>query len=161
MSSPTSHPSSPSTRTTPPGFKWRCSTFFITSVVTVAMFTDLFLFGLIVPILPFSLSDRLKVPTSQIQSSISFSLSLYSGFSVLFSPIFGHLSDKYQRKQTLYLVGLLSLLISTYLLMMTKELRIFYLARALQGCSAACVWVIGWTLLRDNVGQERLGVAMG
>lgn len=145
----------------PIGFSRRSSTSFVTSVVTVAMFTDLFLFGLIVPLLPFALQSRLKVPPEKIQSSISFSLSLYSGFSVLFSPVFGYLSDRFQARRNLYLFGLLSLLSSTMILQKTKELNIFFLARAMQGCSAASVWVVGWTLLRDNVGQEKLGVTMG
>ena len=36
----------------PAGLSWRSNTFFIVSTVAVGLFTDLFLYGLIVPILP-------------------------------------------------------------------------------------------------------------
>jgi len=55
----------------PLGFKWRQNTFFIVATVGVGLFTDLFLYGLVVPILPFILQDRIGIPQEQVQSYTS------------------------------------------------------------------------------------------
>jgi hypothetical protein len=46
-------------------------------VVCLAVFTDVFLYGLIVPVLPFALSARLGLPKSKIQRWNSILLGTY------------------------------------------------------------------------------------
>jgi hypothetical protein len=47
---------------TPIALRWRSNTLFIIPTVGIGLFTDLFLYGIVVPILPFILTDRLQVP---------------------------------------------------------------------------------------------------
>jgi len=56
---------------TPIGLRWRASTLFIVFTVVVALFTDLVLYGLVVPVLPFMLSERIGVPEEKNQSYVS------------------------------------------------------------------------------------------
>jgi hypothetical protein len=42
--------------------KWRSSDIFIVSTVFMAVFGDTFLYSVIIPVLPFSLTTRLQMP---------------------------------------------------------------------------------------------------
>lgn len=57
----------------------RSSDGFIIFVVGVAVFTDMMLYGLIVPILPYSLSDRVGIPKEQVQRWNSILLGSFGG----------------------------------------------------------------------------------
>lgn len=61
---------------------WRSSTTFVIVVVCVAVFTDIFLYGLIVPVMPFLLSQRVGVPDHEVQFWTSALLATY-GASIL------------------------------------------------------------------------------
>jgi MFS family permease len=145
----------------PKGLKWRSNTLFILSTVGIALFTDLFLYGIIVPILPFILNDRLSLPHSQIQIYTSILLACYAGASFLFSIPAGVIADKLPARQLPFLVGLVALLMSTILLAVGQSIGALILARILQGTSAAVVWTIGMALIMDTVGSKKLGVTIG
>ena len=49
----------------PWALNWRSNTLFIVATVAVGLFTDLFLYGLVVPLLPFVLRSRLEVPDAE------------------------------------------------------------------------------------------------
>ncbi|KAK8221199.1 major facilitator superfamily domain-containing protein [Phyllosticta capitalensis] len=147
---------------TPPlGLKWRTNSLFIISTVAIGLFTDLFLYGLIVPILPFMLEDRVGVPQSQVQSFVSGLLTSYAAASVLFSPVAGFLADRVSTRQAPFLLGLVSLLIATMLLFVGQSIAVLVVARVLQGISAAVVWTIGLALCLETVGSDNLGKTIG
>ncbi|MCJ1401021.1 hypothetical protein MMC11_004233 [Xylographa trunciseda] len=141
--------------------KFRSSTKFIISTVGIGLFTDLFLYGLIVPILPFILQDRVSVPSSQVQSYTSALLAAYAGASVLSSPPAGIIADRLSARQLPFLLGLVALLGATVMLHLGQTIVVLIIARVLQGVSAAVVWTIGLALLLDTVGAENLGIAIG
>ena len=145
----------------PAGLKWRSNTFFIVATVAIGLFTDLFLYGLIVPVLPFMLQDRVGVPEEQVQSLTSALLAAYAAASVVFSPVAGILADKVATRQAPFLFGLLALLASTVLLFLGTTVPVLALARILQGISAAFVWTIGLALCLETVGPENLGKTIG
>lgn len=147
---------------TPLGFRWRSSTVFICLTVGVGAFTDMFLYGLIVPVLPFMLKDRVDVPDSQIQSTTSNLLAIYAAASCLASPIAGVLADRLSSSRQLpFLLGLVLLLLSTILLAVGESVPVLALARFLQGASGGTVWTIGLALLIETVGQDNLGKTVG
>ncbi|KAK7520798.1 major facilitator superfamily domain-containing protein [Phyllosticta citriasiana] len=147
---------------TPPlGLKWRTNSVFIISTVAIGLFTDLFLYGLIVPILPFMLEDRVGIPQSQVQSWVSGLLTAYAAASVLFSPMAGFLADRVSTRQAPFLLGLVSLLIATMLLFVGQSIAVLVVARVLQGISAAVVWTIGLALCLETVGSDNLGKTIG
>jgi MFS family permease len=79
--------------------------------------TDLFLYGLIVPVLPFMLKERVNLPDSQIQSTVSNLLAVYAAASVAASPVAGIMADKFSDSRQLpFVLGLIMLVLSTVLL---------------------------------------------
>ncbi|KAF2739078.1 MFS general substrate transporter [Polyplosphaeria fusca] len=150
------------TITPPIGLKWRSNTFFIVSTVGIGAFVDFFLYGLIVPVLPFMLEDRVHIPDAQIQSTVSWLLAIYAAASCLASPVAGVLADRLASSRQLpFLLGLVLLLLSTILLALGRNIPVLALARFLQGASGGTVWTIGLALLLETVGQENLGKAIG
>lgn len=145
----------------PAGLKWRSNTLFIVSVVGIALFTDLFLYGLVIPVLPFMLSDRVGVPKDAIQTYVSGLLAAYAGASVVFSPLAGIIADKVSTRQMPFLLGLAALMASTILLFLGRIVAILAVARILQGISAAFVWTIGLALCLQTVGPDNLGKTIG
>ncbi|KAI9811152.1 MAG: hypothetical protein M1827_005603 [Pycnora praestabilis] len=145
----------------PIGLRWRSSTLFIVITVAIGLFTDLFLYGLVVPILPFILTSRLNAPSSQVQSLTSALLAAYAGASVLFSPVAGIIADRVPSRQPPFLIGLTALLAATVLLSLGQSLAVLIVARVLQGLSAAVVWTVGLALVLDTVGTENLGKTIG
>ncbi|KAL8976540.1 MAG: hypothetical protein Q9205_007467 [Flavoplaca limonia] len=145
----------------PIGLAWRSNTLFIVSTVGIGLFTDLFLYGLVVPILPFILRDRVSLPEDQIQTYVSALLAAYAGASVLFSPPAGVIADKTSSRQAPFLLGLVALLAATLMLFLGQSVPVLILARVLQGVSGAVVWTIGLALLLDTVGPANLGKTVG
>ena len=145
----------------PIGLRWRSSTLFIVSTVGIGLFTDLFLYGLVVPILPFILRDRVQLQPDQIQNHVSALLAAYAGASVLFSLPAGIIADKLPTRQLPFLIGLTALLLATLLLFLGQNVAVLAVARVLQGISAAVVWTVGLALVLDTVGPENLGKTIG
>lgn len=145
----------------PSGLKWRSNTFFIISTVTVGLFTDLFLYCILVPVLPFMLEDRAGVPESETQSYVSIMLAAYAGASFFFSPVAGVLADKVSTRQAPFLLGLAALLGATTLLFLGRSVGVLIIARVLQGMSSAVVWSIGMAMAVETVGGENFGKTVG
>ena len=146
----------------PWGLKWRASSLFIVSTVGIGLFTDLFLYGIVVPILPFLLVDRVHVSHDKIQVYTSGLLAAYAGASVVFSPVAGIIADQYSKSRQLpFLLGLIALLAATLMLCVGQTIPVLVIARILQGVSAAVVWTIGLALVLDTVGPEKLGTTIG
>ena len=145
----------------PAGLKWRSNTLFILSTVAVGLFTDLFLYGLVVPVLPFMLEERIGVPSSQIQTYTSMLLAVYAGSSVIFSPIAGILADKIETRQSPFLFGLTVLIGATTLFFLSSSFPALIVARILQGGSSAIVWTVGLAICIETVGPENLGKTIG
>ncbi|QDS72016.1 hypothetical protein FKW77_001984 [Venturia effusa] len=145
----------------PMGLKWRSNTNFIIATVAIGLFTDLFLYGLVVPILPFMLRDRIDLPQDKVQSYTSGLLAAYAGASVVFSIPAGWIADKTGARQTPFLAGLAALLGATILLGVGQSIAVLVVARILQGISAAVVWTVGLAMVLDTVGSENLGKVIG
>ncbi len=148
-------------RQRPWGLKWRANSFFIVSTVAIALFTDLFLYGLVVPILPFVLLDRIHLPPDRIQSHVSTLLAVYAGATVFFSPVAGVITDRSSSRQRPFLVGLMAMLLSTIIFALGQSIAVLIIARVFQGISAAVVWTVGLALVLDTVGPENLGKTIG
>lgn len=149
------------TKHAPLGLRWRSSTLFIILVVGVSIFTDLFIYSIIVPVLPFVLRDRIGVPDSQLQILVSVLLGIMAASSFVFSPIAGIIADKIGNRQQTFLAGLISMLLSTVLLALGRTVAAIALVRVLQGMSSTVVWVVGLAICLETVGPNRLGTTIG
>ncbi|KAI3342362.1 MFS transporter-like protein [Ustulina deusta] len=139
---------------------FRSSTSLIVTTVNLAIFTDIFFYGLIVPVLPFALSTQVGVPEDEVQYWVSILLAAYSAALFVGSPIAGIYADHTSSRRWPFLLGLVALAASTFLLAFGHSVGLFILGRVLQGLSAAVVWSVGCALLVDTTGSS-VGVAMG
>ncbi|KAI1743873.1 major facilitator superfamily domain-containing protein [Xylaria scruposa] len=145
----------------PWALRWRSNTLFIIATVAVGLFTDLFLYGLVVPVLPFMLQDRLSIPENEVQSYVSSLLATYAGASVVSSLPAGWIADRTNSRQAPFLSGLAALLAATIMLALGRNIAVLVIARVLQGISAAVVWTIGLAMVLDTVGPQNLGKVIG
>jgi MFS family permease len=150
------------TETTPPAYlEARSSKWLIISTVAAAVFTDVFLYGIIVPVLPFALHSRVDVDEKDVQSMTSVLLAVYGGALLIGAPICGWVADRFSSRRWTFMIGLLALAGSTIFLVIGNSLGIIIAGRICQGLSAAVVWVVGLALLQDTVGSEAIGESMG
>lgn len=80
---------------------------------------------------------------------------------VCHTAIFGWFADRTTARRPIFLIGLTALIISTGLLCFGRSIPVLLIGRALQGFSAAAVWVVGLAMLVDTVGENRMAAAMG
>ena len=124
-------------------------------VVALAVFTDMFIHGMIVPILPIY-AGSLGIS----QTALGFLFGSYALALLITTPIFGMISDKLGRRGPM-LWGILGLAAATLLFAFANTFWFLLLARILQGCAAAITWTAGLALLADFYPSEERGQAMG
>ncbi|KAI0017444.1 MFS general substrate transporter [Xylariomycetidae sp. FL0641] len=139
----------------------RSSTLLIVLTVNLAIFTDIFYYALIVPVIPFSLTVQVGIPEDEVQHWTSLLLAFYSVALFVGSPIAGLYADHTSSRRWPLLIGLVTLAASTLLLCFGNTIGLLALGRVLQGLSAAVVWSVGCALLVDTMDSAGVGVAMG
>lgn len=127
----------------------------IVLVIMVAIFTDMLMYGLVVPFLPIH-AKSLGVS----QSEIGFLFASYAIALFIATPIFGGLADRMGRKK-LIVLGLIGLAITTIVFAFATNFWLLVLARTLQGVAAAIPWTAGLALLAEVFSKEERGKAMG
>ena len=150
-----------STSKPPVLLKVRSSENFILLTICIAIFTDIFLYACIVPVIPFALRTRVGTPDRDIQHQVSVLLAVYGASLLAGSPIAGLFSDRMPNRRLPLLLGLLALAGATLLLCLGTNMAMLLVGRILQGLSAAVVWTVGLALLADTVGHEGIGQAIG
>ncbi|KAL8942034.1 MAG: hypothetical protein Q9216_001887 [Gyalolechia sp. 2 TL-2023] len=145
----------------PPLLAHRSSRWFILTTICTAVFTDIFLYGIIVPVIPFALTKRAHIAEEDVQYWVSVLLAVYGAALLASAPICGYLADKSASRRLPILVGLLALAGATLMLCFGNNIGVLVAGRILQGISAAIVWTVGLALLVDTVGQKEVGQVMG
>ncbi|KAG8220121.1 major facilitator superfamily domain-containing protein [Butyriboletus roseoflavus] len=151
----------PSTK--PWGLKWRSSVWFTTTVVGFGITTDLLVYSIIIPVMPFQL-ERLQYSQAQASALTGWLLCAYSVGLVLSTIPIAMFAEKSSSRRTPLVIGLLALLGAQVLLMEAPNYALMAVARTLQGISSSMIWIVGLALLCDttpehNVGRQ-LGIAM-
>ena len=124
-------------------------------------FQDIFLYAVIVPVLPFALEQRVHIAHEDVQYWISILLAVYGGALLVFAAPFGILADRTKSRKIPLLSGLFFLTGATLMLCFGKSIAILIIGRILQGGSAAVVWTIGLALLADTTGDDGVNEVMG
>lgn len=160
---PTDHiltsPSSPTLTT-----RWRSfesSQTFKLIIVATALFTDNFIYGVIVPTLPYDLTRRSGVAVGDVEFWTSALLASYGLASLFAAPIIGFVAERTSNRKRPLLLGLVLQVAATLVYGMFKDARALLTARLLQGLSAAIVYTSGLAFLVDSVGAESIGNYMG
>jgi MFS family permease len=139
----------------------RSSRWFILTAVSLGVFSDIFLYGVIVPVMPYSLVERIGVDPRDVQHYNSVLLAVYGAGLLVTAPLFGWLADQTQTRRSPLLFGLIMLTASTAILCVGSSMTMLVIGRLMQGISGAMVWTVGLALLVDTIGPEHLGQAMG
>jgi MFS family permease len=120
--------------------------------VTVALFTDGFLYGVLVPLGAGDGGDTM----------LGIMYGVYALGVLASTPIFGVLSDKIGRRKPM-LWGFAAQALATVLFGLSGGVGLTLLARLLQGVAAAATWTTGLALVAEHFTEhraEKLGVAM-
>ncbi|ORX89629.1 MFS general substrate transporter [Basidiobolus meristosporus CBS 931.73] len=126
-------------------------------VVTLAIFTDMLIYGIVVPILPTIVEEKLQGDSTTVGLLMgSFAAGLLGA-----TPVFALLSDRYRKRKLPMLVSLLCLCIACALFPLANAFWEFLLIRVVQGISAAASWVIGVAMLADAFPPNQFGIAVG
>ncbi|EKG18517.1 Major facilitator superfamily [Macrophomina phaseolina MS6] len=124
-------------------------------------FYDIFLYAVIVPVMPYTLTEKTGINPHDVQHWNSVLIAVYGASLLAFSPICGWFADHTTTRRLPLLLGLVALAGSTVMLNIGTSIGILIAGRLLQGASAAVVWVVGLALLVDTVGQTDVGQSMG
>ncbi|KAL2038085.1 hypothetical protein N7G274_009032 [Stereocaulon virgatum] len=139
----------------------RSSKFFVYTVINLAVFTDAYLYGLIIPILPFALVERVHLHEEEVQQWIGLLLAAYGAGLIIGAPIAGWFADRTSSRRVPYLVGLVALAFATLAFSLGHSTVVLFVGRLIQGASSAAVHTVGMAILADTVGQDGIGPAMG
>lgn len=145
----------------PPHFlHFRSSSIFILATVCIAIFTDILVYGIIVPVIPFALTSRVGVSEDTVQTWNAILLASYTIALFVASPLVGIYADHTSSRRWPLLMGLLALAACTIFLCLGRSIAVLIVGRILQGISAAVVWTVGLALMVDTV-PNNVGQAMG
>lgn len=139
---------------------FRSSSTFILTTVCIAIFTDICLYGIVVPVIPFALTSRAGISEDSVQTWNAILLACYTIAMFIGSPLVGIYADHTSSRRRPLLIGLFALAGSTILLCLGRTIALLILGRVLQGTSAAVVWTVGLALVADTV-PDSIGQAMG
>ncbi|TFK76705.1 MFS general substrate transporter [Pluteus cervinus] len=145
----------------PFALEFRSSYWFTTFVVGLGIITDLIVYSIIIPVMPFRLEH---LHYHHISSLTGWLIFAYSAGLVLSTIPIALLSERYNDRKTPLIIGLLCLIGFQVMLMEAPNYAVMAIARVLQGISSSVVWVVGLALLCDStpvaiIGRQ-LGIAM-
>ncbi|OSX67899.1 hypothetical protein POSPLADRAFT_1130162 [Postia placenta MAD-698-R-SB12] len=147
----------------PWGLQWRSSVWYVTLGTNsfTGVTTDLLVYSLIVPVVPFRLE---ALGYSGVSGLVGWLLFAYSAGLVAFTPPIAQLSERFNARKIPLLIGQVALIGAQIMLMLAPSYWLMVLARVFQGLSSSVIWVVGLALLCDTVPEKtvarQLGIAM-
>jgi DHA1 family multidrug resistance protein-like MFS transporter len=112
-------------------------------------------FGMIIPILPFLVEEF-----GATGSAIGFLMSIFAVMQLVFSPIWGALSDRYGRRGIL-LIGILGNGLAMLMMGLSTELWMLFASRALAGMLSSATFPTAMAIIGDSTSDEDRGRGMG
>ncbi|KAI1313241.1 major facilitator superfamily domain-containing protein [Xylaria venustula] len=137
------------------------SNFLILTAVGVTFFSEAFLYGVAVPILPFMLHERAGFVLDDLQWYCSLLLTAYSASCLVFAPLAGFVTDKATSRKRPLIIALILMLISVITFFSAQSIWLLFLARCLQGLSTAFIWIVGFTICSESDNKQNMGQVMG
>lgn len=137
--------------------EFRSSSRFIGFTAFIAAFTDGFLYGAVVPVLPFSLIDRSGVSESMVQTWLSVLLMAFGLATTIGAPIAGWAARHFSSRKIPFLGGLGIAFVATVLFCFGRAPWVLVVARVFQGLSAPMVYTTALALVADSVDGDQIG----
>ncbi|KAH8704866.1 putative MFS multidrug transporter [Talaromyces proteolyticus] len=143
------------------GYKWRSSVRFIMLTVMMATLSASFLYGFIVPILPYMLEQRMQIHHTKTQRFISTLLAEGSFVSIIVSPGIGYLADQLSSKKILLISSIVASFLSTIFLALAESVYVLFIARSFQAAADNAMWVVSLATIAENVPSRHMAKTMG
>lgn len=140
---------------------WRSSKALLLFTAILGLFTENFLYGFVVPILPYMIEERLHLDPSNTQRLTTELLVILGLVSIPSALIIGHFADKTASRKVPFLISLVGCTIGTLLVALTPSLWMVYLGRILQGISGTGAWIVGFAMITDAAEAKNTGKALG
>lgn len=125
------------------------------AVLFLVMFLVMVGFGIIIPVLPFYAEELGASPTE-----LGLLMAVYSLMQLIFSPMWGSLSDRLGRKPML-LIGIFGLAISFFMMAMAKSLWMLFAARTIGGFLSSANMPATMAYVADITTPENRSKGMG
>ncbi|KAJ7102430.1 MFS general substrate transporter [Mycena belliarum] len=142
----------------PTGLKWRSSYWFATAVVGLGVATDLLVYSMIIPVMPFQLE---RLGYRSVSALTGWLLFCYSGGLVLCTIPIAIFSERYDTRRSPLIAGLVILIGSQIMMMEAPNFAVMCVARVLQGVGSTMVWVVGLALLCESSPEKFIGRQLG
>ncbi|KAK9850236.1 hypothetical protein MYU51_012655 [Penicillium brevicompactum] len=138
----------------------RSSDRFTLVAMCFAIFTDTFIYGMIVPILPYLLLENGQISKEEAQKWTSILLAAYGAALLVGSPIIGFVSDRIHSRRSPLIFGYLTIAASTFIFLFGRSPSVLIVARVCQGLSGAVIGVLGLAMIADKASPENIGEFM-
>lgn len=127
---------------------------FVEASASMALFVDMLVYGIVVPILPELVVDKLHLGDRE----VGFLFASYSLGYLVLSPVVGFLSDKYRTRRLPMLFGITFLAMATIMFgtFAANSYALLLAARTIQGCAGASIWSVAVASLADVYPPDRL-----
>ena len=136
----------------------RSSISFVCLMAGFSLMTDIALYGLIVPVVPYRLRE---MGYEDVASRTGWLIAAYAAGLVLSSGPVGIMGEIWPNRKTPLLAGLGLMAAGVALFAFGQSYETMVIARVLQGISGTVVWTLSLALVGDTVAQDRLGLVSG
>lgn len=136
----------------------RSSKYYYALVTGMGLLTDLCLFGLYTPAIPFRLE---ALGYTQVSSLTGWLGTAYAGGLIIATVPFSWAGSTFKGKRLLLLLALALMAVGVIIMWFVESYAAMVVARALQGASGSGIWTLGLALVADNVEDAKLGRIMG
>nr|GAT57538.1 predicted protein [Mycena chlorophos] len=127
-------------------------------VVGVSIATDLLVYSIVLPVVPFRLETLGYTSVSALTGWLLFA---FSGGLALCTIPAAMLSERYNNRRVPILLGLVLLIGSQIMFMEAPNFAVMCVARVIQGFASTAVWVVGLALLCDCTPEQFIGRQLG
>ena len=124
--------------------EWR-----VFGIVAYALFMDYFVYGLVVPLAPYSPAGAVS------EDRLALLYGAYAVGVLLATPLFGHLGERIGYRRPM-VVGVTLSGVATLLFWLAPSYELLLAARLFQGASAAATWTIGLALVAEHYVKDRI-----
>jgi len=126
--------------------------------MAVGLLTDMALYSLIVPVVPFRLAE---LGYDNVSALTGWLVAAYAGGLLVSSPVIGWIAEKIERRREFLVASLIFLAGAIVMFMLAKVFWLLLLARILQGFGGTALWILGLSLISDSCEPEQTGIRIG
>ncbi|OJJ42450.1 hypothetical protein ASPZODRAFT_137262 [Penicilliopsis zonata CBS 506.65] len=132
------------------GSRWRSSPIFILTSVAVGMISNMFLYGFMVPILPYILEERVKINPSNTSTVTILLLAQNALISTVCTPTIGLIHHLVPSKRVFLIVSLLITLLSSGCMAASRSVYGIMVGRFLQALADSCMKSTGFSTVAEH-----------